>query len=70
MVRGEMEYRTFYTGLRWLKWKDNRAVLFLSNFHDRSEPQTVNRKLKDGSRIPVPCSVMVSDYNQHIGERR
>ncbi|XP_051168535.1 piggyBac transposable element-derived protein 4-like [Leptopilina boulardi] len=67
MVRGEMEYRTSYTGVRWLKRKDNRSVQFLSNFHDPSKPETVSRKLKDGSRILVPCSVMVSDYNQHMG---
>lgn len=32
--RGESEYRTSFTDFRWLKRKDNRAVRFLSNYHD------------------------------------
>ncbi|XP_018360156.1 PREDICTED: piggyBac transposable element-derived protein 2-like [Trachymyrmex cornetzi] len=66
MVRGQHEYRTS-SGLRWIKWKDNNAVSFLSNFHDPSELRTVNRRQKDGSLLAVTCPTIVSDYNKHMG---
>ncbi|XP_018364594.1 PREDICTED: uncharacterized protein LOC108762190 [Trachymyrmex cornetzi] len=67
MVRGQHEYRTSSSGLGWIKWKDNKAVSFLSNFHDTSELGTVNRRQKDDSLLAVTCPTIVSDYNKHMG---
>ena len=46
---------------------DNKAVYFLSNFHDPLEMTTVNRRQKDGSSQAIPCPTIVRDYNHHMG---
>lgn len=67
LQKGQSEFRTSYTGTRWVKWMDNRPVRFLSNFHDPSESTSINRKQKDGSLLPVSCPTLVRDYNKHMG---
>ncbi|XP_018306394.1 piggyBac transposable element-derived protein 4-like [Mycetomoellerius zeteki] len=67
MVRGEHEFRSSYKGLVWLKWKDNRVVSLLSNFHDPSVTIDVNRRMKDGSTKIISCPEMVKEYNKHMG---
>jgi len=64
--RGDSEYRSSYNGVRWVKWKDNRIVYFLSNFHDSSEVGTVRHRQKAGTLKTIPCSKMVHDYNQYM----
>nr|XP_012231249.1 PREDICTED: piggyBac transposable element-derived protein 3-like [Linepithema humile] len=67
MVRDEHEFRSSYKGLAWLKWKDNRVVSLLSNFHDPSVTIDVNRRMKDGSTKIISCPEMVKEYNKHMG---
>lgn len=65
--RGQSEFKTSSSGLRWVKWKDNRIVYFLSNFHDPRESTSVNRKQKDGTILSIPCPSLVREYNAHMG---
>lgn len=58
MGKGEYEFRTSNTGLRWIKWMDKKAVYFLSNYHDPSEATVVHRRQKDGSLLPIACPVV------------
>lgn len=67
MERGESEYRTSITDLRWVKWKDNRTVQFLSNFHDPRCVGFVNRRQNDGTVKSINCPMMVHDYNKNMG---
>ncbi|XP_043470215.1 piggyBac transposable element-derived protein 4-like [Leptopilina heterotoma] len=66
MHHGQSDFRTSNTGIRWIKWMDKKAVYFLSNYHDPSEVETVQRKQKDGSLKTINCPIMVSDYNKHM----
>jgi len=49
MKRGDSEYHSSYNDVRWVKWKDNRVIYFLSNFHDPSEVGTIRCRQKDGT---------------------
>lgn len=65
--RGDSEYRTSYTGISWVKWKDNCTVQFLSNFHDPEILSAVNRRQKNDTLEIVNCPLMVYDYNKNLG---
>lgn len=67
MERGDSEYRTSYNGVRWIKWKDNKVVYLLSNFHDPSETGSVRRRQKDGTLKAISCPKMIYDYNRFMG---
>lgn len=66
MKRGNFYFRISDQGLFFVKWKDNRSVHFLSNYHENEEC-TVKRTLKDGKRIYVNALTVVQDYNEHMG---
>ena len=53
MKKGDYEYKTSYDGIARVKWMDNRAVYFLSNFHDRLDKTQVKTKERDGSLTSV-----------------
>lgn len=65
--KGESENRVSSTGISWIKWKDNRCIQFLSNYHDPDHISTCSRKTKDRSKIIIQCPQAVKDYNQHMG---
>lgn len=67
MSPGDSEFRTSFTGLRWLKWIHKKPVFFLSNYHDPSVITGVNRRQKDGSLKMVSCPLVAKDYNMHMG---
>ena len=67
MKRGDYEYKTSNTGIRWIKWMDKKSVLFLSNYHDPCETTMVKRRQKDGSLLNITSPVMCSDYNKYMG---
>jgi hypothetical protein len=67
MERGDSDWRVSTCGLTLLKWKDRKAVFFLSNFHDLSIVETISRKNKDGSQTEIACSLLVKDYNRNMG---
>ena len=42
-------------------------VKAMSTAHDPTESIIVLRRLKDGTRVPVHCPVMIRDYNEKMG---
>ena len=66
LQRGEFDYCVSDGGLVFYKWKDNKVVTLLSNFHG-TESATVLQKQKDGRRINFNCLVAIKDYNTYMG---
>ena len=66
LQRGEFDYCVSDGGLVFYKWKDNKVVTLLSNFHG-TESATVLRTQKDGRRINLNCPVTIKDYNTYMG---
>jgi len=66
MKRGETDHKISDTGLSYYKWKDNKAVHLLSNFHG-TKMATVTRTNKDGSKCDIMCPETVKDYNESMG---
>lgn len=67
LQRGDFDYRVSTDGIVCLKWMDKKSILFLDNFHNPSDTQTVNRKKKDGSQEEISCPLLVKDYNKNMG---
>nr|CAI5825983.1 unnamed protein product [Callosobruchus analis] len=67
LKRGDFDWKVTETGILALKWKHNKAVHFLSNFHNPDDVESISRKQKDGSRIKYKCIKLVKDYNKHMG---
>lgn len=67
LSRGQYEWRATVTGIVAMKWKDNKGIHFLSNFHDPTQSTQMNRKLKDGQVNIINCSQLVKDYNENMG---
>ena len=66
LQRGEFDYCVSDGGLVFYKWKDNKVVTLLSNFHG-TESTTVLRTQKDGRRINFNCPVAIKDYKIYTG---
>lgn len=66
LLRGDFDYRVSTGGLVFYKWKDSKSVTMLSNFHG-TEPATVLRTQKDGTRKDFNCPVSIKDYNIFMG---
>ena len=66
LQRGEFDHRVSDGGLVFYKWKDNKSVNVLPNFHG-TESSTVSRTQKDGTRKEFGCPVAVKDYNTYMG---
>lgn len=66
LKKGDSEFQISNSGNRWVKWMENRAVFFLSNYHNPCELTVVNCRQKDGSLKTINCPVMCSDYNKHM----
>lgn len=49
MACGEYDYRVTKQGIVFYKWKDNKSLFLVSNFHG-TEPSSVSRTHKDGSK--------------------
>ena len=52
-------------GIVLYKWKDNKSVYLVSNFHGK-EPSAVSRTQKDGFKKQFPCPTAVKEYNKNI----
>ncbi|XP_018561258.1 piggyBac transposable element-derived protein 4-like [Anoplophora glabripennis] len=65
--RGTCDWAMSKEGLLYLKWMDNKPVLFISNFHSPTDIQNVSRRQKDGSSKNITCLQLVKDYNSHMG---
>lgn len=66
LTRGQFDFRTTAQGLLYVKWKDSKAVHFLSNFHG-TEQTVLSRTQKDGSKLEVTAPMVVADYNKEMG---
>ncbi|CAK1582657.1 unnamed protein product [Parnassius mnemosyne] len=66
MKRGESDYRFSNLDIGYWKWKDNKVVHLVSNFHGNEEA-TVSRKEKNGSKTTVTCPMAVKHYNSYMG---
>nr|CAI5841686.1 unnamed protein product [Callosobruchus analis] len=64
LKRRVFDWTVIETGILALKRNDNKAVHFLSNFHD---VESISRKQKDGSRTEYKCIKLVKVYNKHMG---
>lgn len=66
LQRGAWDHRFTSTEVGVFKWKDNKTVLLISNYHGNEET-SVKRTQKDGSRLDVKCPQVVKDYNVLMG---
>ena len=66
LERGAFDYHVSKNDIVIYKWKDNKPVHIISNFHD-TESSNVQRKNKDGSVQSTPSPEAVSDYNIYMG---
>ncbi|XP_016655726.1 piggyBac transposable element-derived protein 3-like [Acyrthosiphon pisum] len=64
--RGEFDYRFSTSGIGIFKWKDNKVVHIASNYHG-NEITSVDRTMKDGSRLSISCPNPIKDYNKYMG---
>lgn len=67
LARGESDWRISKDGTVFIKWKDRKGVLFLSNHHNPEDIDTVSRKKKDGTSEEITCPKLVKDYNANMG---
>ncbi|KAL4154020.1 hypothetical protein QTP88_001853 [Uroleucon formosanum] len=67
LKKGDSEGRVSTTGVSRLKWRDNRCIQLLSNFHNPDDISSCTRKNKDGSTISISCPLAVTNYNTHMG---
>ena len=65
LQRGECDDHISDGGLVFYKWKDNKVMTLLSNFHG-TESAMVLWTQKDG-RINFNCPVAIKAYNTHMG---
>ncbi|XP_067141824.1 piggyBac transposable element-derived protein 3-like [Centruroides vittatus] len=65
LKRGEYDFRISDQGIAYFKWKDNRSVHLLSNYHG-TEVVNVKRTQKDGTKLDVPAPLAIKDYNTHM----
>lgn len=66
LTRGEYDFKTTEEGITLFKWKDNKVVYIISNYHG-CEVGTVERTERDGTKITVSCPTALSDYNMFMG---
>lgn len=66
IARGEFDHRFSISGIGVFKWRDNKPVHFASNYHG-NEINSVQRTMKDGSKLITRCPPVVKDYNRFMG---
>lgn len=66
LKRGDFDYRVSKDDIVVFKWRDNKVVHAISNFHGTEESQ-VNRKNKDGTIAKVTCPEAIKNYNTYMG---
>lgn len=64
--RGEHEWFTSKDKICAFKWKNNRCVHLLSNFHNPKEVVEISRRNRDGSRVCINCPVAIDEYNKFM----
>ena len=48
-------------------WQDSKPVVVVSSNTDPKGTTTVLRRLRDGSRVFVPCPTSICEYNKYMG---
>ena len=66
MERGDYDFRTSYTGISWIKWKDNKSMQFLFNFHDPGTNSSIRGRYKDGGILQLNSSQITRDYDSSM----
>lgn len=66
LKRGDSDHRFSNLDIGYWKWKDNKMVHLVSNFHGNEEA-TVSRKEKNGTKSAITCPIAVKDYNMYMG---
>lgn len=66
LQRGEFQFET-KGRVAAVKWMDNKAVTLLSTAHNPKDTAVVARRNKDGTRVDVPCPLVVEQYNANMG---
>lgn len=66
MKRGDYDVHISDSNLIAVKWKDNRSVHMVSNFHQPGDIIQIKRKEKNGNTIEISCPRVIVDYNAHM----
>ena len=67
MKRGEYDWLACDT-ISATKWTDNRSVILLSNYHNPSVVQEINRRVQGSKeKVKVSYSAVIREYNTHMG---
>lgn len=66
MNRGEFQFEV-KNRIAAVKWKDNKAVNFLTSAHSPRQTTTVLRRLRNGKKVEVHCPQVVKAYNEAMG---
>lgn len=66
MNRGEFQF-AIKKPISAVKWKDRKAVNFISSAHSPRQTSTVRRRLRNGTKIDVQCPKVVETYNKYMG---
>ncbi|XP_039296690.1 piggyBac transposable element-derived protein 4-like [Nilaparvata lugens] len=66
LKRGEFDWSVSNHGISVYKWKDNKCVNLMSNYHNPNDTLSVQRRGKDGTKISVPCPEILPDYNGNM----
>ena len=64
--RGQYDHRVSDKDIAAFKWKDNKAIMIISNFHG-TEGTSVQRRQRNGEKLDVPCPTAIADYNKNMG---
>uniref|UniRef100_A0A0B6ZX71 PiggyBac transposable element-derived protein domain-containing protein n=1 Tax=Arion vulgaris TaxID=1028688 RepID=A0A0B6ZX71_9EUPU len=66
LQRGDFDYSSTEQGITFFKWRDNKCVHLLSNYHG-NEATTLSRQERNGTRKDVVAPAIVGDYNYSMG---
>ena len=67
MKRGEHDWLA-YDKISTTKWMVNRSVILLSNYHNPSVVQEINRRAKGSKeKVKVSCHAVICEYNTYMG---
>ena len=67
MKRGEHDWLAYDT-ISTTKWMDNWSVILLSNYHNPSVVQEINRRAKGSKeKVKVSCHAVICEYNTYMG---
>lgn len=63
--RDDFDYRIAHQDIAFFKWKDNREVHMLTNYHGNNI-SSVERTWKNGAKIQVSAPSIIKHYNDHM----